>query len=46
MENKPEGDSCEDNVMEESEGFCLLDPLMSDGGRLMTSSVTEKSIFV
>lgn len=30
--------------MEKSEGFCLLEPLMSVGGRLMTSSVADKGI--
>lgn len=30
--------------MEKSEGFCLLEPLMSAGRRLMTSSGADKGI--
>lgn len=45
VENKHAGDSCKDGGMEESAGF-LLEPLVSVGGRLVTSSVADRYFYI
>lgn len=42
MKDKPEGDHCEDNVMEAREGFCLLEPLMSFEDRLIDDYLSHQ----